>query len=143
MFTAIHHIEHWACGGDHALTNLITVCNAHHRAVHEGGFRIAGDGNAPVFLRPDDSPMTVPPADGDATVILQANTPLALGPKTLSRGTGDPLKLDYAIGVYAELHPNTRIRSHVPAGTSPAGSPACTRPRDRAESGPIPPPSRT
>jgi len=32
-----HHIQHWAEGGETKLSNLVSLCRAHHRAVHEGG----------------------------------------------------------------------------------------------------------
>ena len=35
-----HHIEHWADGGATRLSNLVSLCRFHHRAVHEGGIRI-------------------------------------------------------------------------------------------------------
>jgi hypothetical protein len=35
--TQIHHIRHWANGGDTCLRNLISLCDAHHWFVHEGG----------------------------------------------------------------------------------------------------------
>ena len=38
-----HHIEHWAHGGKTSLENLISVCQAHHRLVHEGGFDVERD----------------------------------------------------------------------------------------------------
>ncbi len=49
-----HHVEHWANGGETALTNLVLVCRHHHRALHEGGFRllVRADGE-PEFHRPD------------------------------------------------------------------------------------------
>ncbi len=36
-----HHLEHWADGGATSLDNLVLLCRRHHRAVHEGGFRVA------------------------------------------------------------------------------------------------------
>jgi hypothetical protein len=36
-----HHLRHWLHGGPTDLTNLALVCRAHHRAVHEGGWRLA------------------------------------------------------------------------------------------------------
>jgi Domain of unknown function (DUF222)/HNH endonuclease len=39
----VHHIVHWARGGGTDLGNLILLCHAHHRAVHEGGWSIRGD----------------------------------------------------------------------------------------------------
>jgi hypothetical protein len=38
--TQVHHIRHWANGGDTCLPNLISLCHAHHWLVHEGGFTI-------------------------------------------------------------------------------------------------------
>ena len=37
-----HHIVHWAHGGGTDLRNLVLVCHAHHRLVHEGGWSIRG-----------------------------------------------------------------------------------------------------
>ena len=35
-----HHLEHWVDGGPTDLGNLALLCRAHHRAVHEGGWRL-------------------------------------------------------------------------------------------------------
>jgi hypothetical protein len=35
-----HHVRHWLDGGPTDLDNLALVCRAHHRAVHEGGWRL-------------------------------------------------------------------------------------------------------
>jgi hypothetical protein len=35
-----HHLRHWLHGGPTDLANLALVCRAHHRAVHEGGWRL-------------------------------------------------------------------------------------------------------
>ena len=37
-----HHIVHWANGGTTDLDNLVLLCFAHHRLIHEGGWRISG-----------------------------------------------------------------------------------------------------
>ncbi|MDP8955371.1 MAG: HNH endonuclease, partial [Actinomycetota bacterium] len=37
-----HHIVHWANGGGTDLDNLVLLCFAHHRLIHEGGWRISG-----------------------------------------------------------------------------------------------------
>ena len=36
-----HHLRHWLHGGPTDLSNLALVCRAHHRAVQEGGWRLA------------------------------------------------------------------------------------------------------
>ena len=38
-----HHVEHWAAGGETNLDNLMLLCRFHHRALHEGGFRVVLD----------------------------------------------------------------------------------------------------
>jgi Domain of unknown function (DUF222)/HNH endonuclease len=38
-----HHLVHWLHGGPTDLENLALVCRAHHRAVHEGGWRLGRD----------------------------------------------------------------------------------------------------
>jgi hypothetical protein len=35
-----HHVRHWLHGGPTDLGNLVLLCCAHHRAVHEGGQRL-------------------------------------------------------------------------------------------------------
>jgi hypothetical protein len=36
-----HHLRHWLHGGRTDLANLALLCRTHHRAVHEGGWRLA------------------------------------------------------------------------------------------------------
>src|SRR5262249_18252760 len=38
-----HHLEHWIEGGKTRLSNLALVCDRCHRALHEGGWRLARD----------------------------------------------------------------------------------------------------
>ena len=52
----IHHVEHWADGGETCLGNLILLCRRHHRLVHRrNGFRLVLVEGLPVFRRPDGS----------------------------------------------------------------------------------------
>jgi hypothetical protein len=44
-FTHVHHVQHWADGGLTNLDNLVTLCDRHHRAVHELGWTVKGDAN--------------------------------------------------------------------------------------------------
>jgi hypothetical protein len=37
-----HHLVHWAEGGGTNLDNLVLLCHAHHRLIHEGGWRTSG-----------------------------------------------------------------------------------------------------
>jgi hypothetical protein len=53
-FVDAHHIEHWAAGGATDLDNLVQLCSAHHRLLHEGDFRVERRrGGSLVFYRPD------------------------------------------------------------------------------------------
>jgi hypothetical protein len=53
-FVDIHHIEHWANGGETAVEQLMLLCSKHHTLVHEGGFRIEKDfQDRWTFFRPD------------------------------------------------------------------------------------------
>ena len=53
-FVDAHHIEHWSTGGETSLANTMLLCTAHHRLVHEGGFRIEKDyRDRWFFKRPD------------------------------------------------------------------------------------------
>jgi Domain of unknown function (DUF222)/HNH endonuclease len=49
-----HHLRHWAHGGPTDLGNLVLLCWAHHRAVHEGGWRLqrAPDGRRLTAIPP-------------------------------------------------------------------------------------------
>jgi hypothetical protein len=56
-----HHLVHWLHGGPTDLENLALVCRAHHRAVHEGGWRLARDSDGrltatPPYRRPQHAP---------------------------------------------------------------------------------------
>jgi len=53
-FVDIHHIEHWANGGETAVDTLMLLCAKHHALVHERGFRIDKDfRDRWTFYRPD------------------------------------------------------------------------------------------
>lgn len=96
-YTDVHHIHHWAAGGQTSAENLVTLCRRHHRLVHEGGYSIKredGIGEL-VFRRPDRTTLTAspppPPIDG-CTV---PRSPRELGP--LRVGSGEKMDLDYAV----------------------------------------------
>jgi hypothetical protein len=54
-WTEAHHIVWWRHGGETSAENLVLMCEAHHHAVHEGGFIIRGSPGTPEFCvqRPD------------------------------------------------------------------------------------------
>jgi HNH endonuclease len=45
LITNVHHLRHWINGGPTVLSNLITLCAAHHSRVHELGWKMSGDAN--------------------------------------------------------------------------------------------------
>jgi hypothetical protein len=45
LITNVHHLRHWVNGGPTVLSNLITLCAAHHSRVHELGWKMSGDAN--------------------------------------------------------------------------------------------------
>jgi hypothetical protein len=38
-----HHLHHWIDGGESTPENLALLCAYHHRLLHEGGVRVAGE----------------------------------------------------------------------------------------------------
>jgi hypothetical protein len=67
----VHHIEHWEGGGATDTANLVALCRAHHRLVHQGGPCLAGnpDLGSLVCTDRDGLPLAstpaVPPPGGD------------------------------------------------------------------------------
>src|SRR6187399_1912508 len=53
VFVEPHHIGLRSKGGDHDPENLITLCCAHHRAVHQGRLIIMGTASSARFARAD------------------------------------------------------------------------------------------
>ncbi len=39
-FVDVHHVVHWADGGETSVANGMTCCTAHHRLLHEGGYTV-------------------------------------------------------------------------------------------------------
>jgi len=68
-----HHVKHWAEGGETNLDNLVLLCRRHHRAVHEGGYRLERSGRSPTagagwrFFRPDGGEIVAAPPMPEVT----------------------------------------------------------------------------
>jgi hypothetical protein len=50
-FTDVHHVLHWTNGGATDLSNLVELCDQHHRFVHEMEWKILGDANVELTFR--------------------------------------------------------------------------------------------
>jgi hypothetical protein len=85
-----HHIQHWAEGGQTKLSNLVSLCRAHHRAVHEGGITIQRlDDGAWRFVRRSGESLhgcapgrTVPLGDWTALVATHAASGIGIDERT-------------------------------------------------------------
>ncbi|MBI2161698.1 MAG: DUF222 domain-containing protein [Candidatus Rokubacteria bacterium] len=106
-----HHIRHWAQGGPTTLSNLLSLCRAHHRAVHEEGYQVDRRSDGVLqFRRPTGQllPEVPPPAaiPADPVQALRAQHEaqgLHIHARTAMPGwLGEPLDVGYAIDV---LHP--------------------------------------
>jgi hypothetical protein len=117
-----HHIHHWAHGGETKLSNLVTLCRFHHRAVHEGKviINILNDG-AIRFLQPNgesfDSVVPnhthaigdwqeLPRQHQDRDIVINART-------AVTRWDGEPM--DFGMGVDGLLR-RWRLGKNPPRG---------------------------
>ena len=107
-----HHVEHWADGGETRLQNLVLACRFHHRALHEGGFRVVPADTAGQFrfLRPDGTPLPAEPpaARWEGAPLAPTDARLAaagigIGPHTATpEWYGESLDLTAALDVLWE-----------------------------------------
>ena len=51
-----HHLWHWVDGGPTDLDNLVLLCRAHHRAVHDGGWRLTRQPDGRLTATPPHRP---------------------------------------------------------------------------------------
>ncbi|MGH7267398.1 MAG: HNH endonuclease signature motif containing protein, partial [Candidatus Rokuibacteriota bacterium] len=106
-----HHIHHWANGGPTRLDNLSLLCRFHHRAVHEGGYRVERDADGTLcFSTPRGWPIPAVPAPPpvspdpiDALIATHQARGLVIDARTaIPSWLGERLDLGWAISV---LHP--------------------------------------
>jgi hypothetical protein len=60
-FVHAHHVEHWADGGETKLSNLVTLCRARHRLVHEGNVTVESMAGGGWLFRRSDGRAFDPP----------------------------------------------------------------------------------
>jgi hypothetical protein len=100
-----HHIKHWAEGGETKLGNLCLFCWMHHRAVHEGGFRveILDNGELQFYWRNGQVMHEVPPTPLQETDPVDAlrkrhlEDGLDIDPSNDTLWEGDPLDLGWVM----------------------------------------------
>ncbi|MYJ18231.1 MAG: DUF222 domain-containing protein [Gemmatimonadetes bacterium] len=127
--TQAHHAIPWSEGGETKLDNLILLCRFHHRAVHEGGWRVEmGQAGATPGARPGAARFrdphgrvvpAVPPANDDVRAPRTADAGLrnwhrqeGIDPWTAtSLWQGDPLDLDWALFVLWAQYDETPLRA--------------------------------
>lgn len=100
-FTDGHHLEHWVEGGETKLSNLVLLCNFHHRAVHEDGFRVSMlPGQDPKFFTPEGWPLgpslpRVNVSKGDPAVeLIQRNRRRGIRPNRMTCGADYAREID-------------------------------------------------
>ena len=73
VFTDVHHLRPRSGGGENTLENLVTLCSAHHRAIHRGALVVGGSPSAElVFRHADGTPYGASPSPGDAELGAKA-----------------------------------------------------------------------
>jgi len=124
-FVDAHHVEHWADGGETKLSNLVTLCRAHHRMVHTGEIIIqTTDDGGWRFLNQDGRPYKgayradAPVYAADA--LRSVHDALNITPHTAAtRWAGE--RMDYGLalqGLFAQRgRPTPSARGDVSAGT--------------------------
>jgi hypothetical protein len=50
LYLEVHHIVHWADGGDTSLRNMVAACSFHHRFLHDYGWTVELHADGPRFL---------------------------------------------------------------------------------------------
>jgi hypothetical protein len=50
-WSEVHHVQHWADGGRTDRSNLVLMCQAHHKAAHDGRWMIQLDGPGQLRVR--------------------------------------------------------------------------------------------
>jgi Domain of unknown function (DUF222)/HNH endonuclease len=120
-----HHIEHWADGGETKLSNLITLCRAHHRMVHRGEIVIqANEDGTWLFSSEDGRPYKggavadTAPRDWTSLRSAHRSQGIDIAPNTaVTRWLGE--RMDYDFALFALFSRRDRLRN-VSAETSEA-----------------------
>jgi hypothetical protein len=72
VFTDVHHLRLRSDGGESTLENLVTLCSAHHRAIHRGELVVDGDADGVDFRHADGTRYGEPPSAGTIELRVRA-----------------------------------------------------------------------
>jgi hypothetical protein len=73
VFTDVHHLRLRSEGGESTLENLVTLCSAHHRAIHRGELVVDGDASSNLcFRHADGTPYAELPSAENAELRAKA-----------------------------------------------------------------------
>jgi hypothetical protein len=106
-FLDLHHIRLRSEGGSHSADNLVTLCSAHHRALHRGELRGAGDASDFRVL-PGAFGAQHPPAP------LSASTSLDVPAKVASALCQLGFRAAHVHAVIAELRQRSELAAAAP-----------------------------
>jgi hypothetical protein len=117
----LHHVRHWAHGGETSPANLVTLCEFHHRKVHGGAILVQRlDDGAFRFVRPDgrafDSPAPArsTPFDWAQLPLQHAEADIRINKNTaVSRWRGE--RIDYGLAIEVLLN-QTHRSTNAPPG---------------------------
>jgi hypothetical protein len=116
LWTDAHHIVHWSKGGETKASNLLLLCDFHHRLVHEGRFSLQGDAHAPEFRDRGGRRLDPPPRPcvADAHLLLEEwieEEKLDGRAVPIPHWDGTPMDLGLAVALLAEQGGAARGRS--------------------------------
>jgi hypothetical protein len=106
-FVEAHHVEHWACGGETSLGNLISLCRRHHRLLHEQRYTVRfGDDGVPRFANQHgvaiENVPRPPPRSGPGA-LRERNRRLGIDERSSWPGSADRMSLALAVDAIAEV----------------------------------------
>jgi hypothetical protein len=98
--TDAHHILYWSNGGETKLSNLASLCKAHHRIVHDKNIIITATGTGFAFYTPQGVPIPPSPGLPEPGGTIAACHDAAITPATIiPPNSGERLDLNMAIWV--------------------------------------------
>ncbi|MDQ2815275.1 MAG: HNH endonuclease, partial [Actinomycetota bacterium] len=134
--TDLHHIQYWANGGSTSLENIISLCPAHHRLIHDRGYLIAArPAGTFTFYRPDGTELPACPAQPEPRGTIGDCHDASITPDTIIPAWyGEHLDLDHAIytcfanAANAARHDRDHDGQHTFATPPPPGPQPGTQP---------------